>query len=114
MEAQFRCVKCEKLYPLEEVYRERMSRGVLRQYCEECVVHPQWNPSRADYLKALEEQSHRCAICERELRLIMDYDRHTRVFRGLLCNACTTALRMFRYSLPTLTAALSYLQKADD
>lgn len=67
-----------------------------------------WTPEMV--LKAEQEQSHRCAICNEELPLVPDH-KHSNppVPRGLLCFNCNSGLGMFKDN-PVLTErATQYL-----
>lgn len=68
----------------------------------------------AGYLRLLEEQRNRCAICNhrpQHLReLVIDHNHRTGQVRGLLCSKCNTALGLFRDSPDVLDAAIEYLE----
>ena len=75
-----------------------------------------------EYEDMLEEQGHRCKICNSE-GFVMDPDRHkaklavdhchdTGVVRGLLCHNCNRALGLFQDSKEALLSAVKYLEGA--
>lgn len=40
----------------------------------------------------VERQDGRCAICRRDVRLVVDHDHATKAVRGLLCDLCNHAV----------------------
>lgn len=74
-----------------------------------------------DYIRLLEEQEGRCAICEgvgfkmvdhHNLQLVVDHCHSTGVVRGLLCHNCNRALGLLKDSPDTLLKAVKYLEGA--
>lgn len=66
------------------------------------------------YNAMLAEQEGRCAICRREpstKRLWIDHNHATGAVRGLLCNACNSALGLLGDSPKRLAAASEYLRE---
>lgn len=67
------------------------------------------------YLKMLEEQDNKCAICltsnmDLEKLLSVDHCHTTGKVRGLLCNNCNLALGNFKDSITSLENAIKYLK----
>lgn len=69
--------------------------------------------SMEDYDRLLERQGGVCAICKfpSEENLVVDHDHVTGTVRGLLCNPCNRAIGQLKDSVPTLQAAIYYLQR---
>lgn len=72
--------------------------------------------SHEDYLKILEKQDGKCAICGREdngykgkIRLAVDHCHVTNKVRGLLCSSCNNGLGHFKDDVTLLQNALKYL-----
>ena len=63
-------------------------------------------------------QEGRCAICREfckvHSRLSADHNHVTRKPRGLLCNACNTALGKFKDNVLLLERAIAYLRKYEE
>jgi hypothetical protein len=80
--------------------------------------------SYADYLNKLEQQGYVCAVCQKEetltdragdvRRLSVDHNHVTGKVRGLLCGRCNLALGNIQDSIPTLKAAITYLEKYNE
>lgn len=75
----------------------------------------------ADYTKMLEQQEHKCAICDgpgfkmkgqHNVLLVVDHDHETGDVRGLLCHNCNRALGLLQDSTKVVGSALSYLESA--
>lgn len=63
-----------------------------------------------EYNRMYDVQGGLCAICRKDLRLVVDHCHKTDRIRGLLCNQCNIGLGAFGDSLDSLRAALVYLQ----
>lgn len=71
----------------------------------------------ADYYALLHSQGSSCAICrvddETYGTLFIDHEHSSGRVRGLLCGHCNFGLGHFRDSVDLLTAATSYIERAD-
>lgn len=67
----------------------------------------------ADYERMVAEQCGVCAICKHpsERRLALDHDHKTNKARGLLCNACNSAIGYLREDPRNFFSAIDYLVK---
>lgn len=68
------------------------------------------------YERMLEEQEHRCAICQTTTPggkgvFHLDHDHVTKKIRGLLCQSCNYGLGNFKDSPALLQEAIIYLKK---
>jgi hypothetical protein len=70
------------------------------------------------YLTLLEEQQHKCKICDGEgfvikdthkIKLVVDHDHETGKVRGLLCHNCNRGLGLFKDNTKVLKNAINYL-----
>lgn len=77
-----------------------------------------------DYIKMLEKQNYRCAICcassnnvkgkTRKLwNFAVDHCHKTKQIRGLLCNSCNRAIGLLQDDVTILRKAADYLAKHD-
>ena len=69
-----------------------------------------------DFHAMLDQQSGLCALCgrpprKREKRLRVDHDHTTGKVRGLLCNACNSALGLLQDSPDLLRKAADYIER---
>lgn len=62
------------------------------------------------YNKMYDQQDGRCAICQQDLRLVVDHCHATGVVRGLLCNQCNIGLGAFYDDIDRLKSAVEYLE----
>lgn len=70
---------------------------------------------RGEYERMLEEQDHRCALCDDELdpkHTHIDHDHHNGEVRGLLCRPCNVGLGMFHDDPDEMRRAIAYLEKS--
>lgn len=71
----------------------------------------------ADYEAMLVKQGGRCACCpttaeeEKNGVLVIDHCHKSGKVRGLLCNACNTAIGLFKEDLDAIGKAIDYLRK---
>lgn len=63
------------------------------------------------YKTLLELQHNKCAICQKQKRLVVDHCHETKVVRGLLCFSCNTSLGQFGDNITGIKNVLSYLEK---
>ena len=62
--------------------------------------------------KALESSQDGCAVCSKQVKLVVDHDHSTNEIRGLLCSNCNTGLGMFKDSTELLEKASNYLRNS--
>ena len=121
------CTKCGESLKLKhfDSYK-RGNRQQIRPYCKQCR-DLRWNKVKEKYnrkrqadtygitveeLNALYESSNsRCAICDKQAKLVVDHNHLTGEVRGLLCRQCNAALGMFNDSEDILASAISYLKE---
>jgi hypothetical protein len=71
--------------------------------------------SHEQYLKMLSNQHGGCAICgATDRKLVIDHCHETGVVRGILCHNCNAGIGMLGDNLPTIKAAVWYLEFASD
>lgn len=51
--------------------------------------------SLTDFRDMIKEQDHKCLICNRRTKLVVDHDHKTGRVRGLLCRGCNAVLYVF-------------------
>lgn len=80
---------------------ERRRNKTLRQY----------GLDESKYNEMYDAQNGKCAICEENLRLVVDHCHESGKIRGLLCNQCNIGLGVFQDNVDRLEAAVLYLTK---
>jgi len=63
------------------------------------------------YNQMMIEQQNKCAICGKEVKLLVDHNHATGQVRSLLCTGCNTMIGMAYESKDILLAAIAYLEK---
>jgi hypothetical protein len=103
---------------------------IRRRKQRESYVQRKYGVSMPFLEALLDRQCGRCAICMKRWQncapakrvqhevvflqyLYVDHDHRNGNVRGLLCNACNTAIGLFEESRERFSAALSYLAKND-
>jgi hypothetical protein len=84
-----------------------------RAYSRQSFRRRKFGIESIDYLRMLQEQEHRCAICgcEPKRRLDIDHCHASSEIRGLLCSNCNNGLGRFKDSPELLMKAAIYLAK---
>lgn len=94
--------------------RERYSTRYHRAYRSK-KLQDNYGITADDYDRMLEDQGHRCAICNstktgrNDTWFCVDHDHTTGKVRGLLCNTCNRGLGLFKDDPTVLTNAINYL-----
>lgn len=93
-------------------------RSKTKDYYNELVIKQNYGIEYADYLKMVESQDGKCAICGahaptsgHKKRLNIDHCHETEKVRGLLCDLCNRALGLMRDNTELLQNAIQYLNK---
>lgn len=61
------------------------------------------------YNKMYDKQDGKCAICTRDLRLVVDHCHDSLVVRGLLCNGCNLGIGYFEDDVDRMKSAIKYI-----
>jgi hypothetical protein len=107
---QTRCFDCaEKQRSSSTKFRKRWPLRKRKNH-----VTDRYGITWDDYLRMLDEQGHRCAICKKHVseltkRLHIDHDHQTERIRGLLCFRCNGALERLESDPQWSEKALAYL-----
>lgn len=129
------CFKCNELKPYEEYAKAKSNKDGFYHLCRKCQSevrkdypstkavknYSKHNLSLEDYVRLLEAQDSRCAVCQKYLNLedaSIDHDHNCcpesysscgRCVRGLLCKQCNVGLGMFKDNPVTVAGAFRYL-----
>lgn len=131
-----RCRTCGQVKPLAEFSPKRAScracrRDVYQRYyranrssvlASQRARGPrpfdrdQWRRHRygmsvADHQLLLERQGGRCAVCCRDLALVVDHDHDSGVVRGLLCQGCNCGIGLLDDDPERCLSAATYLEQ---
>jgi hypothetical protein len=67
----------------------------------------------ASYQAMALQQGHRCAICLKERKLVVDHCHATGEVRALLCNQCNVGLGAFADDVEAIERAATYLRNRE-
>ncbi|NDD54169.1 hypothetical protein EBZ39_09880 [bacterium] len=96
-------------------------KGVCRDCLHPMAHLPRWLRSRdaslrekygiggEEFMALAEKQKHVCFICNRKLKLVVDYDEKQKKVRGLLCHSCSIGVSSFKGSPEAVARAANYL-----
>ncbi|WP_344246523.1 endonuclease VII domain-containing protein [Actinocorallia libanotica] len=123
------CSKCGYWLPLSEFYARKDGSGkpLGRAHCNRCNILRRMSMTALDYDEILALQGGGCAICGvteqasgRQLAVDHDHSCCPRggscgyCVRGIICDSCNVMLGRARDSIPTLMAAVSYLERSQE
>ncbi len=98
------CLDCGARLP-ESRIRNR------RRLCSRCsYLFGRFRIRSTQYYALLAAQQHRCAICERQTKLVLDHAHRADILRGFLCDACNLGLGAFGDSAETIERAWDYIE----
>lgn len=115
-----KCSCCKEMLPYRNFGSNKSKSLGLSCTCKACLKE------QGAILKVLHEKhtlpdNHVCPICEKskaelytgskrsEQPFRLDHDRHTKAFRGFICDSCNTGLGKFSDDLYTMQKAVEYL-----
>lgn len=123
------CARCDGWFGTIDLVTQNVA-GATTELCRPCylALAKQWSefvpPRRARYKRVygitpeqhgdlFVSQAGRCAVCSKgDIELVVDHDHDSGQVRGLLCSPCNTALGLLQDDPEVLTAATSYLLRA--
>jgi hypothetical protein len=111
------CLTCQEHIALTEFYVHRSKESGKAHYASDChacrkvrMICRNLGITREQYLELLAKAEGKCEICGRSGgRLSIDHCHDTGKIRGVLCQACNTALGSFQDSVELLKRAALYL-----
>lgn len=97
----------------KEYFQKNKKRIVNRNYIKK--LKKKYNLSYEQYLKILEVQGNKCAICKNELgidrnHIHVDHCHKTGKIRGILCRYCNSTLGYSKEDKNRLEACIEYLK----
>lgn len=105
------CIHCGKRKNLGSFYKHSKNKDGLDTRCKKCSS--KGNKIRQKLHKKAPSKPESCECCgSSESPLCLDHDRHTKKFRGWLCNSCNTSIGRLGDDIDGLIKALNYLLKA--
>jgi len=132
------CTKCNETKSIEEFVKSKTTKSGYRGICKTCFnayyakrrvekyeqvrsyekkFHRQrrlkyeYNTTEEVISEMAQKQEHKCAICFKESKLVIDHCHVGGQVRGLLCTNCNTGLGQFKDNVESLRMAIEYLEK---
>lgn len=113
---QTSCIPCTK-----EKQKNRWQSRTPKKRLEQHLKY-RYGISPEQFFEALEQQKHKCAICDTQLPNLLTYENRRRgyaidhnhetgEFRGVLCLHCNSLLGMAQDNTKILLSAISYLEQ---
>ena len=82
------------------------------RYAKDPLGHKlqRYSITKEQYLQMEDSQNNKCAICDKEMKVInIDHCHETKKVRGLLCTACNTGIGKLKDDITILESAIKYL-----
>jgi hypothetical protein len=127
------CTKCNVLKNLSEFpKRNERGEGKLKAHCKKCETDRLKRYAKTEQGKKKSQERNRkyyygldnfayetlykaqegkCAICKKDIKLVVDHDHKTGKVRGLLCDWHNRALGLFQDNPEFLEEAAKYLRE---
>jgi len=115
-----KCSKCGIQKPLSEFYKDNSRKDKHQTKCKPCHENVKFKSkvgaygiSVTKFYEILDEQNHKCCICEEDLitkkHRHIDHDHKTGKVRGILCHHCNTAIGLFKENVNIMKQAIDYI-----
>lgn len=116
------CCQCGATKLLDNFYTRKKYRNREARYysnCKACAnkatLASRFRIPPKKYLALLEAANGICEICNASMNPpCLDHNHETGAIRGLLCNACNTALQLIERNYANAFRAIEYLEKYKD
>lgn len=113
------CIKCLIIKPLSKFYKSKKARKSVMVTCKQCSsiksrpvrLKYLYGITEEDYENLFEKQNGQCAICGKNIKLVVDHNHETGKIRALLCGNCNRGIGIFQDNPNLLYKAASYLKK---
>lgn len=113
------CTVCKVVKPIEDFHRDKRCRDGKMSSCKSCygkkeaagTIARKYGLSPKQHLAMREAQGHRCAMCRREVKLVVDHCHRNGNVRALLCDRCNRLLGVADDEPGLLRSAIGYLEK---
>lgn len=107
------CIHCGKRKNRSSFYKHKKNNDGLDTRCKKCSK--KGNKVRSKLRKKAPVKPLNCECCGSDKhKLFLDHDRHTKQFRGWLCNSCNTSIGRLGDNLNGLIKAINYIISANN
>ncbi len=111
------CIKCKKNKDENFFHKRNDVKNSFgrRSVCIECssleTKLKKYNLTKEEYEQLLIDNGEKCQICDSKVKLCIDHSHETNRVRGILCNACNTAIGLLGENTSNMLKAIEYLNK---
>jgi hypothetical protein len=106
------CKDCNNAYYAKRrVEQYEKVREYEKKFHTERRLRYQYGMTEQDLVNMKVQQNNLCAICDKEVPLVIDHCHAQGHVRGLLCNPCNMGLGLFKDNPKLLEAASNYINK---
>jgi hypothetical protein len=122
-----KCSRCKQIKDADEFATSKNSPTGLQGNCRSCcdevrlplspetsrqyVLKNRYGMTLSDYDDILKKQKGRCAICQKQTKLVVDHCHTHNHVRGLLCNGCNRGIGFLGEDVTRFKNAIVYLQR---
>jgi hypothetical protein len=114
--------RMRRRYQTDEAHRERVKQRVrewrakvgpqkIAEIQRKQRLHREYDLTQEQYEEMAALQGHRCAVCHKKKKLMIDHDHETKLVRGLLCSSCNRAIGALGDRLDLVYRAIGYLKR---
>jgi protein-arginine kinase activator protein McsA len=109
------CKDCNnKYYANRRIEKYKQVREYEKKFHTERRLRYEYGITMETYKDMLKSSNGKCAICEKESKLVIDHCHSTGKVRGLLCQTCNKGLGLFYDNKETLNRAIDYLKGSNE
>jgi hypothetical protein len=120
-----KCSGCKEVKNLDQYFKYKGDKNKYHSCCIICAKEQsqeyhketfrftRYGIDKDKFIKLLNKQNNKCAICYFELdytKSHIDHDHNTRQVRGILCQLCNKGLGQFKDNINSLKQAIKYLE----
>ena len=111
-----KCPRCKDWKPESDFYVSKKSKDGFSSPCKSCESHRHlfdaYGISPEQYADLMRGHEGACAICLKQVSLMVDHDHETGQVRGLLCRKCNLALGYLEDNMERINRAFTYLERS--
>lgn len=108
-----KCTKCNVIKHKKEFYKSAQNKDGLYSFCSLCLelkrLEYRYGLSEKQLKHLKSKQKNKCALCDKNKKLVVDHCHLSNKIRGLLCTTCNLALGKLGDTEESIQKVLRYL-----